>query len=48
MYSVVMLLEDGDYKILETCDEYDDADEAFDTYSNKYPNAWIEILENMK
>jgi hypothetical protein len=35
----------NDWKILESFSSYDDADEKFDYYSDKFPNAYVDILE---
>lgn len=42
---VVKILEDGTYKILGIYKTYEAADKAVDRYSDKYPNAWVDILD---
>ncbi len=32
------------FQVLEVCHSYDEADERFDYWDEKYPNAYIEIL----
>ena len=43
--SVVKILEDGTYKILGVYKTYEAADKAVDKFSDKYPNAWVDILD---
>ena len=42
---VVKILEDGTYKILGVYQTYEAADNAVEKFSNKYPNAWVDILD---
>jgi len=44
-FAVRMIYEDGSYKILETYQTYEKADKAVDRFSEKYPNAWVDIFE---
>lgn len=37
--------ERNDWKVLESFGSYDEADEKFDYYSDKFPNAYVDILE---
>jgi hypothetical protein len=34
-----------DWEILSSYNSYDEADRNYDRYSDKYPNAWVEILD---
>lgn len=43
---VALFLEDGTIKILGVYDNYDDADRAVDTFSDMYPNGWVDILDD--
>jgi hypothetical protein len=37
--------ENGEFNVLETgFTSYDDADEQYDDWCNRYPNAWIEVI----
>ena len=42
-YKIGMFTEEG-IRTLEYFDSYSDAELAFDDYSDLYPNAWIEII----
>ena len=42
-YVLAMYSECGDIKILGSFDNYNEADEKLDYYSNKFPNACIDI-----
>ena len=42
---VVKILEDGSYSILGVYKTYEAADKAVDKFSDKYPNAWVDILD---
>lgn len=33
------------WKILESFASYDDADDNYDKWEEKYPNGWVEILD---
>jgi len=33
--------------ILARFSSYDEADQAFDSWSDKFPNAWVDILDPM-
>jgi hypothetical protein len=37
--------ENENFKILETFGTYDDADDRYDYWAERYPNAWVEILD---
>jgi hypothetical protein len=38
-------LDDENWTILETFSTYEDADEKYDDYADKFPNAYLDILE---
>jgi hypothetical protein len=38
-------VENEEWKTLESHSSYDDADDRYDYWSNKYPHAYIEILD---
>jgi len=38
-------LDDGNWTILETFSTYEDADEKYDYWADKYENAYLDILE---
>ena len=38
-------LDDKNWTILETFSTYEDADEKYDDYADKFPNAYLDILE---
>jgi len=40
-----MMTEDGTWKILASYSTYEKADSALDKYCDKYPYAWIDILD---
>ena len=42
----IALLDDtGNWKVLASFSTYEKADDALDKYSEKYPNAWVDILD---
>ncbi len=42
---VVKIVEDGTYQVLGVYKTYEAADKAVDKFSDKYPNAWVDILD---
>jgi len=38
-------LDDKNWTILETFSTYEDADEKYDDWTDKFPNAYLDILE---
>jgi hypothetical protein len=38
-------LDDENWTILETFSTYEDADEKYDDWTDKFPNAYLDILE---
>lgn len=42
---IVMMTDVGEWKTLDTFPVYDMADEAYDHYCDKYPHAFIDIIE---
>jgi peptide methionine sulfoxide reductase MsrA len=38
-------LDDENWTILEKFSTYEDADEKYDDYADKFPNAYLDILE---
>jgi hypothetical protein len=45
-YPVVLFSEDGSHKVLGVYDTYDAADHAVDSYSEIYPNGYVDVLTN--
>lgn len=44
-WKVVVLDDDGNWQTLRTCATYEEADDAIDDYTDKYPHAIIDLLE---
>ena len=41
----IVKFENENYTVLESFATYDDADDRYDYYTEKYPYAWVEILD---
>ena len=44
-FKIARLSDNGNWQVLETCSSYDEADDKLDFYSDKFPHAYIDILE---
>ena len=44
-FKITRLSDNGNWQVLETCSSYDEADDKLDFYSDKFPHAYIDILE---
>ena len=42
---IARLDDTGNWKVLASFSTYEKADDALDKYSEKYPNAWVDILD---
>jgi peptide methionine sulfoxide reductase MsrA len=45
LFSIARLDNNETWTILERFASYEEADDAYDDYAEKYPNAYIDILE---
>lgn len=45
MYKVGRMTEEGTWEVLVECETYDQADHACDVWGNRYPCAWVDILD---
>ena len=43
-YKIARLDDTGNWKVLASFSTYEKVDNALDKYSEKYPNAWVDIL----
>ena len=44
-FKIARLSDNGNWQVLETCSSYDETDDKLDYYSDKFPFAYIDILE---
>ena len=44
-FKIARLDDTGNWKVLASFSTYEKADDALDKYSEKYPNAWVDILD---
>jgi hypothetical protein len=45
IYKVVRLDDEGEWQPLQRCQTYEAADQVIDKWSDKYPNAMIDIIK---
>ncbi len=45
LFSIARLDDNENWTILEKFSSYDDADDRYDYWVEKYPNAYVDILE---
>jgi hypothetical protein len=44
-FKIARLDDDNNWRVLECFNTYDEADDKLDFYSDKFPHAYIDILE---
>ncbi len=47
VYFIAKLDDNGKWKILKQFDTYEDADDEFDNYCDRYPAAYLDIISPM-
>lgn len=45
LFSIARMNDNGEWEVLKRFSSYEEADDVYDDYVEKYPNSYVDILE---